>query len=209
MQMLRVFVVENERTARRFLREAGIETDFSEIEMLVLNEHTPANDIESLLQPCRMGRDMGLLSESGLPCLADPGARLVLIARQEGIEIIPLSGPSSVILALISSGLNGQSFTFHGYLPIDKSLLARKIKEIERKARTDGQTQIFIETPYRNDKLFEAIKKTCLPDTLLSIATEITSPDYYQDTFSINEWKHVEPEIHKKNSVFLLGYKYW
>lgn len=134
MQMLRVFVVENERTARRFLREAGVKTDFNEIEMLVLNEHTPENDIESLLQACRMGRDIGLLSESGLPCVADPGARLVLIARQEGIEIIPLSGPSSILLALIASGLNGQSFTFHGYLPIEKSSLGRKIKDIERKA---------------------------------------------------------------------------
>lgn len=205
MSDIRHFIVENERTARRYLREAGVKTAFEEIEMYVLNQHTPSDEYEKMLEPCFRGEDTGLLSESGLPCIADPGARIVMLARESGVRIIPLSGPSSVFLALMASGLNGQNFAFNGYLPIEKSELARKIKDLERRALTEDQTQIFIETPYRNQRLFEVLTKTCHNDTLLSIACEITADSYYQDTFAIADWKGVSPEINKRNAVFLLG----
>ena len=205
MQGLRHFIVENDRSARRFLREAGIKTSFDDIKLVNLNEHTPASEIWGLLNSCREGNDTGLLSEAGLPCIADPGSELVLYARNEGIEVIPLCGPSSIFLSLMASGLNGQNFVFHGYLPIDKNSLEKNIREIDKKARFENQTQIFIETPYRNQKLFDSIINVCHKDTLLSIAVSITSENAWQDTFTIADWKNVKPELNKKNAVFLIG----
>lgn len=198
------FVVEDIRTARRFLRKAGYTNDFDDVVFHILNEHTEETEIAEFIKPNLQGKNTGLLSEAGLPCVADPGAYLVKLAHQNNIQVVPLTGPSSLFLALMASGFNGQNFAFRGYLPIEKKAREKKLKELESKVYKDDQTQMFIETPYRNEQLFEAILKVCSNNTMLCIACDISLDSEYISTKSINEWKNKNPEINKKPVVFLL-----
>ena len=199
------FVVEEEKSARRLLKKAGINRPLQEIKLHLLNEHTDPKIVSSYLEIIGKGLNVGIISEAGCPAVADPGAEIVRIAHQKNIQVIPLVGPSSIILSLMASGLNGQNFCFHGYLPKEQGERIKKIKSIEKNARSFKQTQIFIEAPYRNDHLFDDIIKNCEWDTKLCIACNITSTDEYIKTFSIKDWKLNKPSIHKKATVFLLG----
>lgn len=200
------FVVEDLRTARRFLKKILPEINIDALTFYILNEHSSGDEIAALPKILLEGHDLGLLSEAGLPCVADPGASLVSHAHEEGIRVIPLSGPSSVFLALMASGFNGQNFAFSGYLPIDKRERVMKIKELEAKALQSGQTQIFIETPYRNRQLMDALLETLHPFTKLCIAVDITLPGEFIRTLEAGKWKKSGyPEINKKPAVFLFG----
>ena len=198
------YIVEELRTARRYLKKAGIKKSIDELTFYTLNEHTKDENIINYLEMIDKGNNIGLLSEAGVPCIADPGADIVRIAQEKNIEIIPLTGPSSIILSLMASGFNGQNFAFLGYLPIDKKLRTDKLKEIEKNIYQNNQTQIFIEAPYRNNQLIEAILNSCRNDSFLCIASEITSENEFIKTKSIAEWKKTKYDFHKKNTVFLL-----
>jgi 16S rRNA (cytidine1402-2'-O)-methyltransferase len=200
---LRFFIAENIRSARRYLRLIDREFPIDASVFFELSEHTKESEITGYLDPADEGNDIGLLSEAGLPCLADPGSKIVSMAHGRNIKVVPLTGPSSVILALIASGLNGQNFTFNGYLPVKQEELSPRIREIERKARS-GVTQIFMETPYRNQKLFEALMSVCTNDTKLCIAENITLPDEMIRTLKISEWKRVIPDLKDKLVIFLI-----
>ncbi|MBE0647739.1 MAG: SAM-dependent methyltransferase [Bacteroidales bacterium] len=204
IRSLNSFIVEELRSARRFLRKAGYQGDFERTGLLVFNEHTNRDDLAAFLEPMLAGTDTGLLSEAGTPCIADPGAEIVEIAREHGIRVIPLSGPNSILMALMASGFNGQNFTFHGYIPIDRNERQRKIREMERAAVEKDQTQIFIETPYRNKAIFEALIQTCNQATRLCIALEVTTENESIEVRTIAEWKKRNEHLHKKPAVFLL-----
>lgn len=199
---LRSFIAEDARSARVFLKAIGHPGPLQKIRILVLNEHTAARDLDSLLAPLRAGEDCGLMSEAGCPAVADPGAELVRRAHREGIGVVPLVGPSSILLALMASGMNGQRFTFHGYLPTDKGDRNRALKVLEARAR--DETQIFIETPYRNTAMLEALLDHCRGDTLLCIALDLTLPSESVATRSIAEWKKKPPVVDRRPTVFLL-----
>ncbi len=200
---LRYFVVEDIRSARRFLRLIDKTFPIDSTVFFELNEHTAEAEVNSFLEPAMEGCDIGLMSEAGLPGIADPGAILVSLAHRKKITVTPLSGPSSIIMALISSGLNGQNFTFNGYLPVKPGERAAKLKEIERRAR-EGYAQIFMETPYRNQKMFEAILTVCSRNTMLCIASDITLPNESIRTMKISEWKKEIPELDNRLTVFIL-----
>ena len=202
---LNVFVVEELKSARHFLKKAAYPRPFDSSEFFVLNEHTAKGEINEMLEPLMNGENIGLLSEAGLPCVADPGSSLVHLCQQEKIKIVPLSGPSSLMLALMASGFNGQQFTFHGYLPIDAKEKAKKIREMENVANKYGQTQIFIEAPYRNKKLLQILVDTCRPETLICVACNITTLEESVITKQGYEWSMRIPEIDKKPVVFLIG----
>jgi 16S rRNA (cytidine1402-2'-O)-methyltransferase len=205
IEKLHHFVVEDVRTARRFLRKILPDLVIDSLSFQILNEHTPDAEISALLTPVLEGIDMGILSEAGLPCVADPGALLVGYAHENGVKIVPLTGPSSVFLALMASGFNGQNFAFSGYLPIDKKEKAAKIKELEALAYQQHQTQIFIETPYRNQQMMEALVETCRQQTRICIAVNLTMPDELIITRTTEQWKRLKwTEIQKKPAVFLL-----
>ena len=199
------FVVENEKTARHFLKKSGYPKSLNEVRLSLLNEHTASTEINALLKPLLDGKNLGLLSEAGCPAIADPGAELVKAAHRNSIQVIPLVGPSSVILSLMASGLNGQSFSFHGYIPKERSARAKALKEMEKIALAKNQTQIFIEAPYRNQHLLEDILQTCNPETMLCIACEITGTHEFIQTKSIGEWRKKVPAINKRPAIFLLG----
>jgi len=203
---LNEFIVEDIKSARRFLRAVGYQKDFNEVVFYELNEHTNLTEIDGYLSLLLKGGDMGLISEAGTPCIADPGAELVLLAHQKNITVVPLTGPNSILLALMASGLNGQAFTFHGYLPVDKNKRNHAIKELEKESARTGRTQIFIETPYRNRQIFEALLDNCRPDFKLCIACNINSPDEIIKTMTIRDWKLKKPDLHKKPAVFLLNF---
>jgi len=200
---LRYFIVEDIRSARRFLRLIDKEFPINDTVFFELNEHTGDTDLAQYLQPVLNGSDIGIMSEAGLPGIADPGARIIEIAHQKRITVTPLSGPSSIILALISSGLNGQSFTFHGYLPVKPNERSAKLREIEKKAG-EGYAQIFMETPYRNQRLLEAIITMCHSDTKLCIAIDITLPTESIRTMKISEWKKSLPALNGKLVIFVM-----
>lgn len=202
---LDTFVVENEKSARHFLSSIKPLKPVRELELLTLNEHTPDQDIPALLAPLLAGRDVAVMSEAGCPGIADPGARLVALAHRRGIVVKPLVGPSSILLALIASGLDGQRFSFLGYLPAEKTARIEKLKEIEQRSAKLDETQIFIETPYRNQYLFEDMIAQCRADTRLCVATNLTLDDERIQTRTVAEWKtSVLPDMHKKPTVFLL-----
>ncbi len=201
---LRFFVVEELRTARRYLRKAGIPAAIDTLTFFELNEHTPETDIETFLQPLLTGNDMGLLSEAGAPAVADPGANLVALAHRKNIEVIPLVGPSSLLLALMASGLNGQSFAFAGYLPVKNPDRQQRLRQLEKRSIAERQTQLFIETPYRNHALLEDMLAVCLPETRLCVAANITQPDAFIRTQTVGEWKKTAVDIHKKPCIFLM-----
>jgi 16S rRNA (cytidine1402-2'-O)-methyltransferase len=197
---LQTFVVESPKSARRFLQAIGHPLPLRQIEMHVLDEHT--RDIEPLLQLLASGADCGLMSEAGCPAVADPGAALVRRAHAAGVAVVPLVGPSSVLLALMASGLDGQRFAFHGYLPADQAGRARRLKEIE--AQAASATQIFIETPYRNTALLRSILDECRGDTLLCVAVDLTLPTASVATRAVAEWKKKPPDLDRRPAVFLL-----
>lgn len=207
MDALDYFIVENTRTARRFLSKAGIARPIDELEFRELNEHTVAGrQVEELVAPLLGGRSAGVISEAGVPGVADPGALVVEACHRHGIRVVPLVGPSSILLALMASGLNGQSFAFNGYLPVKPAERAQAIRRFERRARSEGQSQLFIEAPYRNAKLWEQMLQILAPETRLTIAVEITAPDERIETRTVGEWrKRPLPEINKRPAIFILG----
>ena len=201
---IRTYVVEEVRTARRFLSRAGLKGKIDTLEFHELNEHTSSEQIEGYLGLFERGEDIGLISEAGLPAVADPGAQLVALCHKRGIEVVPLVGPSSLMLALMASGLNGQSFAFCGYIPAKSDERKSRLKVLEKVSSQLNQTQIIIETPYRNDSLLADILSVCNPSTRLCIAADITLPTAYIRTASIGEWKKNVPTIGKRPCVFLL-----
>lgn len=201
---IRTYVVEEVRTARRFLSRAGLKGKIDTLEFHELNEHTSSEQIEGYLGLFERGEDIGLISEAGLPAVADPGAQLVALCHKRGIEVVPLVGPSSLMLALMASGLNGQSFAFCGYIPAKSDERKSRLKVLEKVSSQLNQTQIIIETPYRNDSLLSDILSVCNPSTRLCIAADITLPTAYIRTASIGDWKKNVPTIGKRPCVFLL-----
>jgi 16S rRNA (cytidine1402-2'-O)-methyltransferase len=202
---LQHFVVEQPKTARQFLSALKHEQPIQTLHFATLNEHTAANELPELLAPLLAGHDVGIISEAGCPGIADPGATLVNLAHRNGIRVVPLVGPSSILLALMASGLNGQCFAFHGYLPIAEANRKKAIALIEAESIRRNQTQMFIETPYRNDKMFAALLAQCRPETLLCVATDITLPSEQIQTSSIAQWKSQPlPQLNKRPSLFLL-----
>lgn len=199
---LRIFIAENAKSARRFLRLIGHPCPLQELDIHLLDEHTNEGDLEPLLALLLKGENCGLMSEAGCPAVADPGAALIRRAHETGVRVVPLAGPSSIVLALMASGMSGQRFTFHGYLPIEKAARARKLENLEARAR--GETQIFIETPYRNTAMLQSLLECCGGDTLLCIAADLTLPTEFVATRTIAEWKKKPPVLDRRPAVFLL-----
>ncbi len=204
LNKLKYFIVEDPKGARRALRQSGFTADFETVEMQVLNEHTSVNDLGEFLKPLRNGESVALLSDAGCPAIADPGAALIQMAHKEGIEVKPLTGPSSILLALMGSGFNGQHFTFQGYLPKDRAERQKKIIAMERSAN-NGITQIFIETPYRNNKLLEELIFSLDKNTMLCLACDLTLQTEEIICCSIKEWNNKKPDFDKRPAVFLIG----
>jgi len=204
IERLTYFVVEHPKTARKFLKQLDCLVPLQDIKMQVLDEHTPPADILSLLEPLLAGNDVGLLSEAGCPAVADPGAGLVRMAHQKGIKVVPYVGPSSILLALMASGLNGQQFAFNGYLSIKHEARISQILALEKLSMVQDQTQIFIETPYRNQKLLALLLETCKDSSELCVACDITGAGEYIETKTVKAWKHALPDINKRPAIFLL-----
>lgn len=201
------FIVEELRTARRFLKKAGYPHPIDDTVFLELNEHTTHEEIGHYLDAIERGENIGLLSEAGLPCVADPGAMITRVAQRRGIEVVPLVGPSSLMLALMASGFNGQNFAFNGYLPVDKSKRAAAIRHLEERLHREHQTQLFIEAPYRNNQMLEALASTLNPQTMICVACDLTLPTQYIRSLSAAKWQKEREKInlHKRNTVFLIG----
>ncbi len=198
------YIVENEKTARRFLKEAGLQTPQSQLVIHDYGKHKRDQSLKPFFAGLTMGRDAGLMSEAGCPGIADPGAEIVAEAHKRNIKVVPLVGPSSILLALMASGFNGQSFTFHGYLPIDKAERCRRVKELETQSEHLNQTQLFIETPFRNNSMLDDVLKTCKPTTRLCIACNLTGEEDMVKTQTIAWWRLNVPELHKKPCIYLL-----
>lgn len=198
------FVVEHPKTARAFLKQVGTDLPIQQLNLQELSEHTKADQLEALLQPLQAGIDIGLLSEAGCPAVADPGAELVKLAHCRGIAVKPLVGPSSILLALMGSGLVGQRFTFHGYLPAKPDERASALKDLEKRAEKDDATQVFIETPYRNRAMLESILAACRPDTWLGLACSLTTPGELVATRRVEQWRKQLPEVERSPCVFLI-----
>jgi 16S rRNA (cytidine1402-2'-O)-methyltransferase len=202
---LQHFVVEHPKSARRFLSSLKPDHPIQSLHFATLNEHTQTSELNDLLAPLLQGNDVGIISEAGCPGIADPGADLVALAQRNQIRVIPLVGPSSILLALMASGMNGQCFSFHGYLPIGEIDRKKAITTLENDSAKRNQTQLFIETPYRNDKMFAAILSCCRPQSRLCIAADITLPSEFIQTHSISEWKkQPTPRLHKRPCLFLM-----
>ena len=198
------FIVEDVRSARRFLKKVERSINIDELSFYTLNKHTSAEEISGYLKPLLGGESMGVISEAGCPAVADPGADVVAIAQRKNLKVVPLVGPSSIILSVMGSGFNGQSFAFHGYLPIDPSERIKRIKVLEQRIYSENQTQLFIETPYRNKKMMEDIVKNCRPQTKLCIAANITCEDEYIKTKTVKEWQGKLPDLSKIPCIFLI-----
>jgi len=198
------FIVENIRTARRFLKQTEPSIDIDSLTFFTLNKHTSKESVSEYLKPIEEGYSVGIISEAGCPAIADPGADIVAIAQRKNIRVVPLVGPSSILLALMASGFNGQCFAFHGYLPIDSEQRIKTLKMLEQRIYSENQTQLFIETPYRNNKLLDDILKTCKPSTKLCIAADITLDSEYIKTLSVSEWKTRKPDLSKRPCIFAL-----
>jgi len=206
ISQIRHFIVEEVRTARRFLRRMDPAFDIDGSTFYPMGKHADENKYASYLRPLEQGLPVGVISEAGCPAVADPGADVVAIAQHRGFRVVPLVGPSSMIMAVMSSGLSGQSFAFNGYLPIDPAERQKRLKQLESRAIAEHQTQLFIETPYRNQKLFEAILSVCRPQTRLCIAAGITTPDEWIHTHTIAEWKRQSlPDLSHIPAIFLIG----
>lgn len=198
------FIAENPKSARAFLKRIAYPQPLNTVSITTLDKDTPGAAIAGLLQPLRDGMDVALLSEAGCPAVADPGALLVRAAHEAGITVVPLVGPSAILLALMASGLNGQRFAFHGYLPVDAAARASKIRELEQRSKREDATQIFIETPYRNDVMLQALMEHGADPTLLCVAADLTQPDEFIATRTIAAWRKKLPALNKRPAVFLL-----
>ncbi|MGL4852827.1 MAG: SAM-dependent methyltransferase [Phocaeicola sp.] len=198
------FIVEDIRSARRFLKRVERSINIDELTFFPLNKHTSPEELSSYLKPLQAGSPMGVLSEAGCPAVADPGADVVAIAQRLHLKVVPLVGPSSIIMSVMASGFNGQSFAFHGYLPVDSGERVKRIKQLEQRMYSEDQTQLFIETPYRNNKMVEDIVKNCRPQTRLCIASNITCEGEYIETKTVKEWQGKLPDLSKIPSIFLI-----
>ena len=198
------FIVENEKTARRFIKKITPKKMQSSLHLMPLDKYAEELETRFYLDICNNGTNVGLLSEAGVPAVADPGASIVKLAHEKGIQVVPLVGPSSILMAMMSSGMNGQNFAFNGYLPIDKGERKKAIKELEKLSVDKNQSQIFIETPYRNQKMFADLKAVLSPSTLLCIAADITLSSEYIKTFAVQDWKQQSPDLYKKPAIFII-----
>jgi 16S rRNA (cytidine1402-2'-O)-methyltransferase len=198
------YIVENEKTARKFIKSINPDKAQANLRLHVLNKHTETTAYNEMLRPCLNGLHVGLMSEAGCPGVADPGAVIVKLAHEKGIQVVPLVGPSSILLALMGSGMNGQSFAFNGYLPIDKGEKKASLKNLERLSFEKNQAQLFIETPYRNTKLLEDILETLQNATQLCVATDITLPTEFIKTMAISEWKKTKVDLHNRPTIFII-----
>lgn len=198
------YIVENEKTARHFIKKISPRKSQPSLKLFALNKFTLAEEIPSFLNPCLEGYDVGILSEAGCPGIADPGAAVVKIAHDKNIQVIPLVGPSSILLALMASGMNGQNFAFNGYLPIDGADRKKHIKNLERRSKEENQSQVFIETPYRNNKMLEELIKTLAPSTRICVAADITLPTEYIKTKTAINWKTENVDLHKRPAIFII-----
>jgi 16S rRNA (cytidine1402-2'-O)-methyltransferase len=204
VELIDYYIVENEKTARKSIKGVLPEKKQSELVLFALNKHTDAKEHLNFIEPLLAGKNMGLMSEAGCPGVADPGAVIVKLAHEKGIQVIPLVGPSSILLAMMASGMNGQSFTFNGYLPIDKGEKKSALKNFEKLSFDKNQSQIFIETPYRNNKLLEDILQALQPSTHLCIATDITLPTEYIKTLRVTDWKKTKVDLHNRPTIFII-----
>ncbi len=204
IENLNVFIVENEKTARRFIKRITPKKSQPALQLLKLDKYADELEVRTYLDECLNGVSVGLLSEAGVPAIADPGAEIVKMAHEKGIRVVPLVGPSSIILAMMASGFNGQNFAFNGYLPIDTSERKKEIKKLERLSKEKNQSQIFIETPYRNEKMLADLKSTLTPTAKLCVACDITLPAEYIRTFEIKDWKNEKPDLHKRPVIFII-----
>lgn len=201
---LKYFIVEDVRTARRFLKKMNHAIDIDSLTFFILNQHTSPEELSGFLKPMFDGNDMGVLSEAGCPAIADPGADVVAIAQRHNLNVVPLVGPSSILLSLMASGFNGQSFAFVGYLPIQPADRSKALKKLESRVYSENQSQIFIETPYRNMKMLEDILHVCQPSTRLCIAVDITLSSEFIKTKTVKEWKSQLPDLNKRPCIFLI-----
>lgn len=202
------YIVENEKTARRFIKSIHPEKKQPELKISVLNKHTETHEFQEFIQPLLNGQNVGLMSEAGCPGVADPGAVIVKLAHEKGIQVVPLVGPSSILLALMASGMNGQSFAFNGYLPIDKGEKKTALKNFEKLSFDKNQSQLFIETPYRNNKLLEDLLNILQPNTNLCIACDITLPTEYIKTLAVKDWKKQKVDLHNRPCIFIIHKNY-
>ncbi|MGL4331302.1 MAG: SAM-dependent methyltransferase [Bacteroidales bacterium] len=201
---IKYFIVEDVRTARRFLKKEEPSIVIDDLTFFILNQHTSPEEVSTFLKPLEQGHSIGIISEAGCPAIADPGADVVAIAQSKRLKVVPLVGPSSILMSLMGSGFNGQSFAFHGYLPIEGNDRGKAIRHLENRIYNEHQTQIFIETPYRNNKMIEELIKNCRPQTKLCIACNITCEDEFIQTKTIKEWSKQIPNIGKRPCIFLL-----
>ena len=204
VELLNHYVVENEKSARRFIKKITPKKVQSSLVMMKLDKYVIEIETRTYLDFCDQGISVGLLSEAGVPAVADPGATIVKLAHEKGIQVVPLVGPSSILMALMASGLNGQNFAFNGYLPIDNFERKKGIKALEKLSIDKNQSQIFIETPYRNQKMFTDLKSVLSPRTLLCIAIDISLPNEFIKTFTIAHWKKQSPDLHKRPAIFII-----
>ncbi|WP_339885868.1 SAM-dependent methyltransferase [Polaribacter vadi] len=204
IEQIDYYIVENEKSARRFIKSIAPKKSQPALTLKLLDKYAVEEETQRYLDVCAQGINVGLLSEAGVPAIADPGASIVKLAHQQNIQVVPLVGPSSILMAMMASGMNGQNFAFNGYLPIDKGDRKRAIKDLERISMDKGQSQIFIETPYRNDKMLADLKAILSPQTNLCIAADITLPSEYIKSMSVQDWKHQQPDLHKKPAIFII-----
>lgn len=204
IELIDHYIVENEKDARRFIKSISPEKVQANLQLSSLNKHTEISEHKQMIQPCLEGINVGLMSDAGCPGVADPGAAIVKLAHEKGIQVIPLVGPSSILMAMMGSGMNGQSFAFNGYLPIDKSDKKAAIKNFEKLSYDKNQSQLFIETPYRNNKLLEDLLQVLQPNTHLCIACDITLPTEYIKTFKVVDWKKTKVDLHNRPTIFVI-----
>ena len=204
VDQISIYIVENEKTARKFIKSISPEKVQATLSLSALNKHTEIAEHSKMIQPCVEGKNIGLMSEAGCPGIADPGAAIVKLAHEKGIQVIPLVGPSSILLAMMASGMNGQSFAFNGYLPIEKSEKKAALKVFEKLSFDKQQSQLFIETPYRNNKMLEDLMQTLQPSTHLCIASDITLPTEYIKTLRIADWKKEKIDLHNRPTIFII-----
>jgi len=204
IEQIDYYIVENEKSARRFIKKISPKKQQATLTIKLLDKYAIEEETQKYLDVCSQGFNVGLLSEAGVPAIADPGASIVKLAHSKNIQVVPLVGPSSILMAMMSSGFNGQNFAFNGYLPIDKAERKRAIKDLEKLSNDKNQSQIFIETPYRNEKMFTDLKAILSPQTSLCIAADITLSSEYIKTLTIKEWKYLQPNLHKRPAIFII-----
>ncbi|QZT37431.1 SAM-dependent methyltransferase [Halosquirtibacter xylanolyticus] len=204
IRSVKVFIVEDIRTTRRFLKRVDKAIDIDTLTFYVLDKRTKSREIEEMIQPLAKGENVGVISEAGCPGVADPGASVVQLAHKKGYRVVPLVGPSSILLAMMASGMNGQSFAFNGYLPMKKPDRVKKILHLEKRSFQEQQSQVFIETPFRNDTMFDDILSTCASNTHICVACDITLESEYIKTATVAEWKKNKPSLHKRPAIFII-----